>query len=215
MPPRLLTLYRVDNVPWPLLPLFHLYGYGAGALALLVFAVCRSLVRVEWDDIERATGPGRILCTWHENVVAYFVVRPPLVNQAWINHPFWYMRPVHVVMRWSGVRRIVLGSTGSGGRAAVDSLVDELRAGASTAMFPDGPHGPQRQLKKGVLHLAARSGLPVVPLRFEMTREVRLPGWDNKRLPLPFSTVRVRCGVPIPVDAADLEGAARALEAAL
>ena len=212
---RLLTLYRVDNVPWPLLPLFPVYGYGAAALALLMIVVCRALVRVEWDNIERATGPGRILCAWHENVVVYFVVRPPIVNQAWINHPYWYMRPVHVVMRWQGVRRIVLGSAGADGRAAVDQLVDALRAGGSTAMFPDGPHGPSRQLKKGVLHLAAQSALPVVPLRFEMTWEVRLPGWDGKRMPLPFSTVRVRCGAPVPVDVADLEGAAGAIEAAL
>lgn len=215
MASRFLTRYRVDDVPWPLVPLFHLYGYGTGALAFALLLVLRALVTVEWDGVERATGPGRILCVWHEHVLLYFMVRPPLTRQVWINHPFWYMRPVHVLMRWVGIERIILGSTGAGGRQAVDELVPALRDGASTAMFPDGPAGPPRRLKKGVLHLAAQTGLPVVPLRFEPSRALRLPGWDGKLLPLPFSTLRVVCGAPIAVDAADLEGAARTLEAAL
>lgn len=212
---HLLTRYRVDDVPWPLRPLFHLYGYGMGALALALLLALRALVRVEWHGIERATGAGRILCAWHEHVLLYFAVRPPLTHQVWINHPFWYMRPVHVVMGWIGVERIILGSSGAGGRKAVDELVPALAAGASTAMFPDGPAGPARVLKRGVLHLAVQTGLPVVPVRFEPTRAVRLPGWDGKHLPLPFSTVRVVCGAPITVDSSDLDGAARALEAAL
>ncbi len=211
----LLTRFRVDDVPWPLAPLFHLYGYGVGAVLYALVRVLRALVRVQWDDGERAAGAGRILCAWHENVVLYFIVRPPLAGQVWINHPYWYMRPVHVLLGWSGVERVIPGSTGAGGRAAADELAVALADGGSTAMFSDGPAGPAHVLKKGVLHLAARTGLPVVPLRFELSREVRLPGWDRKRLPLPGARVRVTCGAPLTVRSDALDNAQHALEAAL
>jgi len=211
----LLTRYRVDDVPWPLRPLFHLYGYGGGVVLYALVRVLRALVRVQWDDVERARGSGRILCAWHENVVLYFVVRPPLARQAWINHPYWYMRPVHVLLAWVGVERVIPGSTGAGGRAAVDELARLLASGGSTTMFPDGPTGPAHELKKGVLHLAARTGLPIVPVRFALSRELRLPGWDRKRLPLPGAVVRVSCGEPLLVADDELESAQRALVQAL
>lgn len=212
---RLLTRYRVDDVPWPLLPLFHLYGYGVGALLYALVLALRALVTVRWDDVERATGPGRILCAWHESVVLYFVVRPPLARQVWINHPYWYMRPVHVLLRWVGVQRVIPGSTGAGGREAVDELARALAGGGSTTVFPDGPAGPAHVLRKGVLHLAAHTGLPLVPVRFHVSRQLRLAGWDEKRLPLPGAVVRVSCGEPQTVAGDDLESAQRALEQAL
>ena len=53
-----------------------------------------------------------------------------------MQHPLWYMKPIHVVLGCIGVERIVLGSTGYHGREAARTLVEYLRAGYSTALSP-------------------------------------------------------------------------------
>lgn len=57
---------------------------------------------------------------------------------------------------------------------------------------PDGPSGPARVLKKGVLQLALKSGTPIVPLTITASRFIAWPSWDSKRFPLPFNRIRVR-----------------------
>jgi hypothetical protein len=42
-------------------------------------------------------------------------------------HPSWYMKPINVCMRLVGIDRIILGSTGHGGRAAAEQLVRDRR----------------------------------------------------------------------------------------
>ena len=118
-------------------------------------------------------------------------------------------------MRLCGIDRVVLGSTGHGGRAAAEQLVRELRDGRSTGIAPDGPGGPARVPKRGVFHIAAQTGLPIVPLRFTLSRAWHLPTWDRKRLPQPFSTIHVRFGEPIYVDERNFDAAIRATAQAL
>ena len=82
-------------------------------------------------------------------------------------------------------------------------------------MAPDGPAGPARVLKKGVLHVSAQAGVPIVPVRIRCSRSVTLRSWDRKIIPLPFATISVHFSAPIRVDPADLATAQAALEAEL
>jgi hypothetical protein len=56
-----------------------------------------------------------------------------------MQHPFWFMKPVHLFLRFIGIERIILGSTGHHGQEAADELVTCLRKGCSTVLLPDGP----------------------------------------------------------------------------
>jgi len=71
--------------------------------------------------------------------------------------------------------------------------------GASTTMFPDGPYGPPKEIKNGVLWMSLQSGVPLIPVTFDFSkaRTVRANSWDKKIFVLPFSTVVVRYGKPI------------------
>ncbi len=202
-----LTRYRVDTVPVLLLPAFYLYGYGLGLLLFAYYAVQRATIRLRvagGDSL--AETANYIFCHWHgctplslqSNVLslASFLGQRPHV---WMQHPSWYMKPIHVLLGLIGVKRIVLGSTGHGGREAADELVDYLRAGYSTVLLPDGPSGPARVLRKGILHIALASGVPIVPLSVTASRCVRTRSWDRKQHPVPFSTLRVQVGRPISV----------------
>ena len=203
--------WRVDTVPWWAWPAYAIYGYGLGwsfcALIVVLRALCRVRV-VGADDLPQV--PAYIFAFWHRHnmalFVSFFVRRFP---QVCMNHPAWYMKPVHVVLRFQGMRKIVMGSTGHGGRSAAAEVAEEIKRGFSTFINPDGPAGPPGVLKKGVLHMALQSGAPVVPVRFELSRAWTLRRtWDRKAIPQPLSTITVRLGPALSVTERDLQACA-------
>lgn len=185
---------RVDDVPLWLKPAFHAYGYGFGACFWALTHLIRHTCRHEWLSRAQEVGP-RIECIWHEHLPTYiatYMPAQPGVQYAWMNHPIWYMRPIHVLLAWNGVRELALGSTGHGGQAALEQVVGYLRRGYRTSMAVDGPAGPPHELKRGALDMALASGCPIIAIRFEYERAVRSIEWDRKWFPLPGSRVRIR-----------------------
>jgi lysophospholipid acyltransferase (LPLAT)-like uncharacterized protein len=113
---------------------------------------------------------------------------------------------------------VIRGSTSRGGMEAVRQL---LRAGARThlALTPDGPRGPRRKVQAGVVYLASRSGLPIVPIGFGLDRPRRLASWDQFALPRVGSRAVCVTADPIrvPADAGpeELEAYRQMVEAAM
>lgn len=193
--------YRVDTVPWPVRPVYFALAWSCGVALYLYYRFCRLTSRITIE------GPGdhdlsrhAIFCLWHESWWSYFVVfvRFPSPHVT-MTHPAAYMKPVHVVFRLMGIKRLILGSSGNDGVRAANVVSQLVREGYSLAISPDGPHGPARVLKKGVLHIAAQSGVPIVPISITASRVVPLPSWDSKRIPLPFSRIAVTIHEPIAV----------------
>jgi len=95
--------------------------------------------------------------------------------------------------------RALYGSSTRGGARALLAAVRELRAGRPVAFTPDGPRGPRRELKPGVVAAAQRSGAVVVPLHAEADRAWRLHSWDRFMIPKPFARVWITYGIPFEV----------------
>jgi lysophospholipid acyltransferase (LPLAT)-like uncharacterized protein len=91
---------------------------------------------------------------------------------------------------------VVRGSSTRGGAEAVRRLV---RAGRVNhlALTPDGPLGPRQQVHMGVIYLAARTGLAIVPVGFGLERPWRMRSWDRFAVPRPWSRARCVTGTPI------------------
>ena len=70
---------------------------------------------------------------------------------------------------------------------------------AHLGITPDGPRGPRRELKPGVVMIASQSGLPIVPVGIGFVRAWRFGSWDRFALPLPGSTLVGVVGAPIHV----------------
>jgi lysophospholipid acyltransferase (LPLAT)-like uncharacterized protein len=132
-----------------------------------------------------------------------------------MQHPNWYMKPIHVLLRLMGVETIILGSTGHSGREAADQLVEHLKQGYSTVLNPDGPQGPAFILKKGIIHISMQSEVPIVALQFNASKFFELKTWDRKKFPYPFSTVRMRIGYPIQITSDNLDEAQNRITSAL
>jgi lysophospholipid acyltransferase (LPLAT)-like uncharacterized protein len=103
---------------------------------------------------------------------------------------------------------VVRGSTTRGGGEALVALWDCSRR-AHLVFTPDGPRGPRRRVQPGMIILAARSGLPVVPVGIAFTRAWRARSWDRFAVPRPFSAcvgvVGEAVRVPAEVDRAGVE----------
>ena len=113
--------------------------------------------------------------------------------------------------------RTVRGSTSRGGAPALRRLIKTLRAGQDVGMASDGPRGPAWRVQPGIIHLAARTGAPIIPIIFGAARAKTFASWDRFCLPCPFTRVAVVFGRPVRVppdaDEALLEEKRRALEA--
>jgi lysophospholipid acyltransferase (LPLAT)-like uncharacterized protein len=86
--------------------------------------------------------------------------------------------------------RAVRGSSGRGGRDALDAMIEALKAGGvSAGVIVDGPRGPALEAKMGALVLARATGLPVVPGTWWARPMFRVRSWDRTIVPLPFSRI--------------------------
>lgn len=204
--------HTVDSVPWYLLPGFWLYGYGLGLLIWVFLRLLRLTCRIEYRGEKWLDAyPNYILSAWHSQIILGFIAFPHFRDYIMMNHPLAYMKPMHVFLSLIGVKRLILGSTGHNGRAAAVELTDCLRRGASTVMMPDGPRGPAHELKKGVLHISAHSGVPILPVRIETSSMWRLPGWDRKQVPRLFARIVVHIQPPVQVEPGRIDEAAAVL----
>lgn len=160
-------------------------------------------------DIDRHLRRGGhvIGALWHHNFIFYawyFERRRYLVMSSWSKDGEIMVR----VMRQMGYRH-VRGSSSRGGAQALHEMVQLARKGATCAIIADGPRGPAREAKVGVVLAASHSGLPVVPGGAFVCRGKRLRNWDRTAIPFPFSRIILTFGEPIRVppdlDAAQIE----------
>jgi lysophospholipid acyltransferase (LPLAT)-like uncharacterized protein len=80
--------------------------------------------------------------------------------------------------------RTVRGSTTRGGAEALRQMM-HMAGHNHLAITPDGPRGPRRQVQRGLIYLAARTELPIVPVGLAFNRPWRAPSWDRFALPRP------------------------------
>jgi lysophospholipid acyltransferase (LPLAT)-like uncharacterized protein len=110
----------------------------------------------------------------------------------------------------------VRGSTTRGASEAGRRL---LRRDGHLAITPDGPRGPRRQVQTGVVYLAAKLGLPIVPFGVGYDQPWRAKSWDRFAIPRPGSRAVLVTDqamfVPADADRTMLEEHRRRVEAAL
>jgi len=117
-------------------------------------------VRVE--NIEKT--PQYILAFWHAHLLLMLHSR--------------YKKPITVmisqskdgeyiarVFDWYGVDS-ARGSSTRGGSGALRELIRAARDGRNIVFTPDGPKGPARIAKDGIVYAAQATGLPIVPIAF-------------------------------------------------
>ncbi|RLA16835.1 MAG: hypothetical protein DRQ62_15645 [Gammaproteobacteria bacterium] len=96
---------------------------------------------------------------------------------------------------------VIRGSEHRTGALAMRDIYQAIRKDkCSVGTAVDGPLGPAREAKVGVVTLAQLSGAPLIPIANACSRKIHLKSWDNFFLPLPYSRVQIVVGEPIVVE---------------
>ena len=135
-------------------------------------------------------------CMWHDQIVLAVFSLPTwnlagLISQ---HRDGGYLADSVLIAGIQPVR----GSTSRGGAEAVREIL--ARPDLHLAITPDGPRGPRRVMKEGIVYISSRSGRPIVPTALDCNRYWAIPGhWSNMAIPKPFSKVILIAGTPITV----------------
>jgi lysophospholipid acyltransferase (LPLAT)-like uncharacterized protein len=182
----------------------------AGLLAPLVAALLRALavtwrVRIEGEDPLASDPPGaRLGALWHRGLL----VAAGLYRDSGIHVPVSRSADgdlIVAVMERLGLGAPPRGSSRSGAVPLLRALVRLVQEGRLVAIPTDGPLGPARVSKAGVIQVARLAGTPLVPVAISARPCLRFGSWDRMLLPLPFARVVCRYGDPIEI-AADVRG---------
>ena len=93
---------------------------------------------------------------------------------------------------------VVRGSTSRGGAAAIRQLKHFAKF-SNIGLTPDGPRGPRRKMSPGLIFLASKLGLPIIPIGVGVSRPIRLNTWDRFVIPTPLSRIRMIIGPRVPI----------------
>ncbi len=166
----------------------------------LVWSLGRSL-RVSWhhesrlSDAREASGKkGVIYAFWHQRLLPFcFTHRRQGVNVLVSTH-----KDGEIIARLISNLgfRTVRGSSTRGGLRAFFEMASDNRQHFDIAVTPDGPRGPSKVLKPGLLLLARRTGRPVIPIANAVWPRIELRSWDRFHLPAPGARCSVVLGEP-------------------
>lgn len=95
--------------------------------------------------------------------------------------------------------QMVCGSTTRGGIEAVRQMLRPDVTWKNLAVTPDGPRGPRRVVQQGIIYVASRTGMKIVPVGVGYRRPWRLGSWDRFAVPRPLTPARCLVGVPVDV----------------
>lgn len=145
-----------------------------------------------------STGHRRYLyCGWHDGLLSSIFAGRQL-NCAALTSRHADGEYVAAVVEACGMQPI-RGSAGNGGASAT---VEMLNAARDHHVFvtTDGPRGPRRKVKPGIVFLASHSGSAIVPIGCSAVHAWRPRGrWTDLLIPKPFTTAYVLAGPSISV----------------
>ena len=141
-----------------------------------------------------------LLAIWHEHsipIVLGEVGRPyrPLVSRGTAGKITGYvMKKLGYWVAFGSENR---GGANKGGAEVRSEVLSTLDSGYSPSFTVDGSSGPRRVCKAGVVKIAEKTGIPIIPLTAIVEKAWTLNTWDKMLIPKPFSKIHLIYGEPI------------------
>lgn len=170
-------------------------GLLLGFPLFLLIALWRATLRIrlvgrEHREAIRRAGRPVLHAIWHQRMVAG-IFRFPWRGVVTMASQSRDGDVIAGFLFWWGYR-VVRGSSSRGGGEALAGMVEALTGTTRlAALTPDGPRGPARRCKTGILRLAEALDAPIMPVGTSSRRPRFLRSWDRYLVPMPFS----RCAV--------------------
>ena len=137
-----------------------------------------------------------IFSVWHGHLlsIVYDLRDEPINAVAGTHSDADYISSIASRWGWNMIR----GSRKERGNIAYKKMINILNnKGSSVFITPDGPTGPRRVPKLGIIRAAQTTGAAIIPVSVHSTRRWGFTNWDTFYLEKPFGEIYIRYGNPI------------------
>lgn len=166
----------------------------------VVYWTCKTSI-IEKENSEhpyKETDDRRYLyCVWHDHAaMSSFISQPQNASALTSRHTDGTY--IANLLRFRNIKAI-RGSSNRGGALALRQLMKEAEK-HHVVITPDGPQGPRRKIKHGILFLASHSGRTIIPTTFACSRYWLVKAkWTDMMVPKPFAKIICFAGTPISI----------------
>lgn len=182
--------------------------YIAKMLSFLIFRIVWLLnftYRFRYDGtgvLTNSKNKNYILAIWHQNLFGGILAqtgRPYIViisrSKDADSVAYTCQKLGHITVRGSSKKKNV----DKGGKLAKDEMIEFLKKGIPGAVTVDGPKGPAFSVKPGIIDMAKKANVVIVPYGISLSSYWEFKSWDKFRLPKPFCKILISYGGPIDV----------------
>jgi len=169
---------------------FYGFGWAAKVIASMWLGTCRITEfgrEIEDRCSEEHPGRGSLYASWHRGLfyVIYWFRNQNVVSIASASEDGELAAQAARRFGWITAR----GSSSRGGRQAFREMEALVRRGYKGGLVADAPQGPRFVSKLGIIYLAKRTGLPIIPVIWSADRCWTLKSWDRTIIPKPFARI--------------------------
>ncbi len=86
----------------------------------------------------------------------------------------------------------------------MEEMIGVLKTGIPGAVTVDGPKGPAKEVKPGIIAMAKKSDTAIIPYAPIAQSYWEFNSWDKFRLPKPFSIIDIHYGEPLIIGEEDI-----------
>lgn len=91
----------------------------------------------------------------------------------------------------------ITGSSRKQNISSLKEIISLIKKNSILGITPDGPKGPNEEIKDGLISLLKKSGVTVLPLSYSAKYKIRLKTWDRFIFVTPFNKFVAVWGNPI------------------
>ncbi len=143
-----------------------------------------------------------ILSCWHGQLLTPFMhlMENGFYGLAGMNKDGELISKIGEKLGWKMLR----GSSSKGGSKIFIEIIKILRQPSSlVGITPDGPKGPERVPKPGVIKAAQKTGALIIPISAISTKNWQFTNWHTFYLEKPFGKIFLQYGEPLQLDPED------------
>jgi lysophospholipid acyltransferase (LPLAT)-like uncharacterized protein len=168
----------------------------------LVIRSCKSELRIigKSKALIRKTSPAIFTC-WHGRFMMFLPLRKIGNFQAVVSAHKDGEYLANILMNYNYMP--VRGSSRKKGTEALREIFKIPAKELRLVITPDGPLGPRFKVKGGVIKLARKLKVPVIPISYSASKAIIMKTWDRFIIPIPFIS-RLLFEVGAPIDYKDL-----------
>ena len=172
-----------------------------GSLLLkLFYGLNRRIVKGRRNYLELTkNGESVIIAVWHGHLLSVFYDLRDLNINALAGTHNDAEEISRIASAWGW--RMIRGSSKEKGSLAYKAILRVLKKpGSIFFITPDGPTGPRRIPKPGLIRAAQMTGASIIPVSVHSTRNWQFRNWDIFHLEKPFGKIFINYGEPIKYD---------------